>query len=61
MTELPEHSLTEVELLQNAQFTSASIERFFSILKQLLRPGRKFKEENVFSYLIISINCVFLH
>ena len=39
---LREHSSAEVALLQGAQPTSASMERFFSILKNLLSPGRNF-------------------
>ena len=46
---LPEHSLAEVALLQGAQPTSASVERSSSILKNLLRPGRNFDKNNVYS------------
>ena len=55
---LPEHSPAEVALLQGAQPTSASVERSLSILKNLLRPGRNFDKNNVYSYLDMEYNCI---
>ena len=49
---LPEHSPAKV-----AQPTSASVERCFSILKNLLSPGRNFDQNNVYSYLVTEYNC----
>ena len=49
---LPEHSPAKV-----AQPTSASVECSFSILKNLLRPGRNFDKNNVYSYLVLEYNC----
>ena len=54
---LPEHSPEEVGLLQGAQPTSASAERSFLIFKNLLRPGRNFDKNNVYSYLVMEYNC----
>ena len=54
---LPEHSPAEVALLQGAQRTSASVERFFSIVKNLSSPGRNFDKNNVYSYLVMECNC----
>ena len=54
---LPEHSPAEVALLEGAQPTSASVERSFSILENLLRPGRNFDKNNVYSYLVMEYNC----
>ena len=54
---LPEHFPADVALLQGAQPTSASVEPTFSILKNLLRPGRNFDKNNVYSYLVMEYNC----
>ena len=54
---LPKHFPAEVALLQGAQPTSASVERYFSILKNLLSPGRNFDKNNVYSYLVLEYNC----
>ena len=54
---LPEHSPAQVALLQTAQPTSASVERSFSILNNLLSPGRNFDKNNVYSYLVMEYNC----
>ena len=48
---LSEHSSAEVALLQGAQPTSASVERSFLILKNLLSPGRNFDKKIVYSWL----------
>ena len=37
--------------LRNCQATSSSIERSFSIMKNILRDNRPFKKENVFKYV----------
>ena len=50
---LPEHCPTEVALLQETQPTSASVKRFFSILKNLFN----FDKNNVYSYLVMEYNC----
>ena len=52
---LPEHSPAEVALLQGAQPTLASVERSFSILKNLLSPGRNFNKNNVYFYLFFYV------
>ena len=49
---LPEHSPAE-----GAQPTSASAERSFSILKNLLSPGHNFDKNNVYSFLVMEYNC----
>ena len=49
-------SLTVYHMLQNYQPTSASVERSFSMLKNLLAKDRNFKVENVRHYMIIHFN-----
>ena len=43
-------------MLQNAQPTSASVQRSFSMLKKLLAKDRNFKVENVRHYMILHFN-----
>ena len=54
---LPEHSPAKVALLQGAQPTSASVERSFSIFKNLLSPGHNSDKNNLYSYLVMENNC----
>ena len=49
---LPEHFPAKL-----AQPTSASVEHYFSILRNLLSPGRNFDKNNVYSYLVTEYNC----
>ena len=42
--------------IQNAQATSASVERTFSMLKSILRKNRNFNPENVANYAIVNYN-----
>ena len=53
---LPEHSPAEITLLQGAQPTTISVERSFSILKNLLSPGCNFDKNNMYSYLVMEYN-----
>ena len=43
-------------MLENAQPTSASAERSFSMLRKLLAKDRNFKVENVRHYMILHFN-----
>ena len=43
-------------MLQNSQPTSASVEKSFSMLKNLLAKDRNFKVENVRHYMILHFN-----
>ena len=56
-SKLPEHFPAKVALFQRAQPTSASVERSFLILKNLLSPGRNFDKNKVYSYLVLEYNC----
>ena len=49
-------SLAVYHMLQNLQFTSASVERSFFMLKKLLAKDRKFKVENEQHYMILHFN-----
>lgn len=47
--------------LRNCQATSSSIERSFSIMKNILRDNRPFKKENVFKYVAACYNSKLFH
>jgi hypothetical protein len=49
-------SPSEYFQIQNAQATSASVERSFSMLKNILRKNRNFSPENVANYAIVNFN-----
>ena len=49
-------SPSEYFQIQNAQATSASVERSFSMLKSILRRNRNFCPDNVANYAIVNFN-----
>ena len=53
---LSEHSPAEIALLQRAQPTTVSMERAYSIFKNLLSPGCNFDKNDVYSYLVMEYN-----
>ena len=47
---------TTYALLQNCQPTNASVERAFSMVKNMLRTNRNFFPENVKPYIMLAFN-----